>query len=93
MTVDEIKALMTSELEEGAEDNRLDTVYAEVADRDAKIDELTNQVVELTDKVSSLADTNAKLVEQIKYVEPEKEEPEEVKDEFEFEDLSTIYED
>lgn len=87
MTVDEIKALMSAELEEGAEDNRIENVYSELDERDAKIGELTDKVTELTAKVSEIADANAKLVEQIKYVEPEKE-PENDEPEVEFVDFS-----
>lgn len=92
MTVDEIKALMSAELEEGVEDNRLDNVYGELSERDEKISELENKVIELTSKVSDMADTNAKLVEQIKYVEPEGEKEKE-EDDIEFADLENLYED
>ena len=91
-SVEEIKALMSAELEEGAEDNRIDEVYAELAERDGKIGELENQVIELTSKVSDMAETNAKLVEQIKYTEPEDKEEEEKEPEIEFADFSKIYE-
>jgi len=90
MTVDEIKALMSAEVEEGVEDNRLDNVYTELSERDEKISELENKVIELTTKVSDMADANAKLVEQIKYVEPEGEKEE---DDIEFADLENLYED
>lgn len=91
MTIDEIKAVMATEPEEGVEDNRLESVYSEIAERDGKIDELENRVVELTNKVSEMAETNAKLAETIKYVEPEVEE-EEKEPEVEFADFSKIYE-
>lgn len=90
MTVDEIKALMSAELEEGAEDNRIENVYAELDERDAKIGELTDKVTELTAKVSEIADANAKLVEKIKYVAPEKE-PENDEPEIEFADFTDIF--
>lgn len=89
-SVDEIKAIMSAELEEGAEDNRLEEVYGELAERDGKIGELEEKVIELTSKVSDMADANAKLVEQIKYVEPEVEE-EEKEPEVEFADFSEIF--
>lgn len=92
MTIEEIKALMSAELEEGAEDNRLDQVYGEITERDAKVEELTAQVSEMTEKIAGLVETNAKLVEQLKYVEPEKEEEEEKEPETIFEDLSSFYE-
>lgn len=91
MTIEEIKALMNTEPAEGEEDKRLDSVYGEIAERDSKIDELENKVVELTNKVSDMANTNAKLAEQLAYVEPEKE-PEVSEPEVEFADFSKIYE-
>lgn len=90
MTIDEIKAVVNSEVEEGVEDTRMETVYSEIADRDNKISELEGSIAELTDKVSSLVETNSKLAETIKYVEPEKEEEEEKEPEVEFADFSTI---
>lgn len=92
MTVDEIKALMSAEVEEGVEDNRLDNVYGELSERDEKISELENKVIELTTKVSEMADANAKLVEQIKYAEPEVKDEEPKEPEFEFADFEKIYE-
>lgn len=89
MSIDEIKALMSAELEEGAEDNRIDSVYAELDERDAKIGELEGKVIELTNKVSDLADTNSKLAEQIAYVAPEVVEDEK-EPEVEFADFSEI---
>lgn len=90
MTIEEIKALMSKELEEGEEDNRLDDVYSEIETRDGKITELETKITELTNKVSELVGTNAKLAETIKYVEPEVEDkPEEP--EVEFADFNNIY--
>lgn len=91
MTIEEIKALMSVQPEEGAEDTRLDSVYSEIGDRDSKIADLESKVVDLTTKISEMADTNAKLAEQLAYVEPDKE-PEEKEPETEFADFSKIYE-
>lgn len=90
MSVDEIKNLMSQELEEGAEDNRMDNVYDELSQRDTKIGELETKVIELTSKVSNMVETNAKLVEQIKYAEPQKE-PENKEPEVEFADFENMY--
>ena len=90
MTIEEIKSLMSKELEEGEEDNRLDDVYSEIETRDGKITELETKVTELTNKVSELVGTNAKLAETIKYVEPEADEGEE-EPEVEFADFSDIF--
>lgn len=91
MTIEEIKALMSVQPEEGAEDTRLDSVYAEIGERDNKITDLENKVVDLTSKISEMADTNAKLAEQLAYVEPEKK-PEEEEPKTEFADFSSMYE-
>lgn len=98
MTVEEIKALMSKELEEGEEDNRLESVYAELSDRDNKLTEsstkiadLEGKIADLTNKVSDLVKTNAKLAETVKYVEPEVQE-EDKEPEVEIADFSKMYE-
>lgn len=92
MSIDEIKALMSAEVEEGAEDNRIDNVYSEISERDDKIGSLEEKVIELTNKVSEMAETNSKLAEQLAYVEPEKVEENDDEPVVEFADFSNIYE-
>ena len=92
MKVEEIRAMLGIEPAEGEEDTRVDRVIAEIEARDAQIKEAEDKIIELTTKVSEMAEANAKLVEQIKYVEPEKNDDEDKTEdeEFEFADLSEI---
>ena len=91
MKVEEIKAMLGIEPAEGEEDTRVDRVISEIEERDAQIKEAEDKIIELTAKVSEMAEANAKLVEQIKYVEPEKNDEDKTEDEeFEFADFSEI---
>lgn len=93
MNIDEIKAIMSTEPAEGEEDNRIERVIAEIEDRDAQIAEANDKIISLTNKVTEMVDTNAKLVEQIKYVEPDdSDEKDPDEEEIEFADFSKIYE-
>ena len=93
LSIDEIKTVLETVPEEGAEDNRVDTVAAELAEREERIASLEASVTELTDKVSSLVETNSKLAEAIKYTsEAAEEEAKDDEPEVEFADLEDLYE-
>lgn len=92
MNYDEIKAMLGVEPAEGEEDTRVERVLAEIEARDLQVKDAQDKIIELTNKVSELAEANAKLVEQIKYVEPEEKDEETEETEVEFADLENIYE-
>lgn len=92
MSVDEIKAILETAPEEGAEDTRVETVVSEMTSRDDRIAELEGSVTELTNKVTELVDVNKKLAETVKYAEPDVEDEVKEEDKYEFADLTDIYE-
>lgn len=100
-TIDEIKAKLASSDEEGADKASIyDEVLSDITETYNKISEMeqakteTDQkLTELSDKANELTRTNLKLLDKIKYVEPDKnDEPENKGDEPEIADLSTWYE-
>ena len=100
LTIDEIKAKLAASDEEGADKATIyDEVLSDIADTYNKITEMEKakaetdtKLSELSDKANELTQTNLKLLDKIKYVEPDKEtHDDDKKDEVEIADLSTWY--
>lgn len=101
LTIDEIKAKLASSDEEGADKASIyDEILNDIAEtytalkaaQDGKA-EADEKITSLSDKANELTQTNLKLLDKIKYVEPDKQEPETDKeDDVEIADLSTWYE-
>lgn len=102
MTLEEIKALLLSGEEDGADRTAIyDQVMQEFSDHQTKHDETSTKlseteakVQELNDKLAKLTETNLKLLDKIKYVtsEPEGNDDEPDEPEVEIADLTSWYE-
>lgn len=101
LTIDEIKTKLNASDADGADKASIyDEVLSDISETYTRIAEMEKskaesdaKLTELSDKANELTQTNLKLLDKIKYVEPDKEEPEDKGEpEAEIADLSNWYE-